>query len=752
MNAMERAVNRLILCPKIIGRTPEFTALGLLVEQSKGEQGHIALLAGEAGIGKSRLVSELKAFAVIQGFLVVQGTCFPTDLTYPYAPLLDLLRSLVASNPKASLTAAVETLARDIFPLLPELVPDQTIPPLRLEPEQEKHRLFAVLATFFLHLSTQAPMLLIIEDVHWSDDTSLDFLHYLARRSTSQSFLLLVTYRPEEMQPALSSWLAQLDRERLAHEIRLAPLARNEVDTMLSAIFEERHTSFDMLRFLHGELLDTLYTLTEGNPFFVEETLSSLIAAGDIFYVQGYWNRKLRSEVSIPWSVQDAVQQRTAHVGEAAKHVLTLAAVAGRHFDFALLQQLTEYDERQLLLLMKELVSAQLVVEESADQFAFRHALTRQAIYSQLLARERRLLHRTIAETMEQLPSATPDLHLEDLAYHFYQARVWQKAFDYAQRAGEKALGLYSHRAAIDYFTWALEAARHLSLLLTPALYRARGQANETLGEFDQAQHDYTQALDAARKMTNRAAEWQSAIDLGFLWAGRDYAQAETWFRQALILSQSLNDPALHARSLNRIGNWHLNVEQPHEALRYHREALAIFQQLHDSRGIAETLDLLGMTSYLGGDLIVGTAYYQQAITLFRELEDKPGLTSSLATLTLRGPNYQTDTLVSAASLAEVYQDAEHALTIAREIGRRSDEAYALLQMGLCLGSRGEYERAFEATRQSLQIAEEIEHRQWQTAAHSILGGMYSGLLAYPQAREHCERALALAREMGSLF
>src|SRR5207237_8788233 len=150
--AMERAVNRPILCPKIIGRTPEFAALGLVMEQGKGGQGHIALIAGEAGIGKSRLVSELKALAVVQGFLVVQGACFPTDLTYPYAPLLDLLRSLVASNPKASLTAAVETLARDIFPLLPELVPDHAAPLPRLEPEQEKRRLFAILATFFLHL------------------------------------------------------------------------------------------------------------------------------------------------------------------------------------------------------------------------------------------------------------------------------------------------------------------------------------------------------------------------------------------------------------------------------------------------------------------------------------------------------------------------------------------------------------------------------------------------------------------------
>jgi DNA-binding CsgD family transcriptional regulator/tetratricopeptide (TPR) repeat protein len=749
---MERPVNRPLLCPQIVGRTPEFADLGSLVEQTRGGQGHIALIAGEAGIGKSRLVSELKATAVAQDFLVVQGACFPTDLTYPYAPLLDLLRSLVASNPKAWLADAIGSLARDIYPLLPELVPDQITSLPHLEPEQEKHRLFAVLATFFHHLSIQLPVLLIIEDVHWSDDTSLDFLHYLARRSASQPLLLVVTYRHDEIQPRLSSWLAQLDRERLAHEIRLMPLARNEVDTMLWAIFEEQHTSFDMRRFLHGELLDVLYKLTEGNPFFIEETLGSLIAAGDIFYVQNYWNHRTGSEVSIPRSIQDVVQQRTAGVSEAARHVLTLAAVAGRHFDFALLQQLTQYDEQRLLLLMKELVSAQLVVEESADQFAFRHALTRQAIYNQLLTRERHILHRTIAETMEYQSPATPDLHLEDLASHFYHARDWQKAVDYAQRAGEKALRLYSHRAAIDYFSWALEAAVHLSLPPPSALYRARGQAYETLGEFDQAQHDYTHALDAARKMNNRVVEWQSTIDLGFLWAGRDYAQAETWFRQALILSQALDDPLLHAHSLNRIGNWHLNVEQPHEALRYHREALAIFQQLQNSRGIAETLDLLGMTSYLGGDLIGGTTYYQQAIPLFDELGNREGLISSLATLTMRASTYHTNTLIAAASLAEVLPDAERAVMLARDIGQRSAESYTLLQLGLCLGSQGEYIRALAACQQSLHIAQEIEHRQWQTAAHAMLGGVYSGLLVLQQASEHFEQALVLAQETHSLF
>ena len=739
------------IAPTLVGREGQLATLHTLVEQVKRGEGHIALISGEAGIGKSRLVAEAKAYAVTQGFLSLQGNCFPTDITCPYAVLLDLLRSLYVSRPAVPLATNLETLAYNIFPLLPELVSLQDISPSQLEPEQEKRRLFAVLTNFFIDLSSHSPLLLIIEDVHWSDDTSLDLLHHLARHSGLHPILLLITYRQDEMNPELSSWLTQLNRERLAQEIKLAPLSRNDVDVMLSAIFDQRHTSLDMRRFLHGEFLDVLCTLTEGNPFFAEEILSSLIAAGDIFYIQGYWNRKSGSEVSIPRSVQDAVQRRITHVSAAARNVLMLAAVAGRHFDFVLLQQLTQHDEYQLLLLMKELVSAQLVVEESADLFAFRHALTRQAIYMQLLTRERIMLHRMIAEKIEQLASAAIDAHLEDLAYHFYRASVWQQALNYAQRAGEKALRLYSHRAAIDYFTWALEAADHLSLSPTSALYRARGHAHETLGEFEQAQRDYTLALEAARATKDGTAEWQSAIDLGFLWAERDYAQAETWFRRALLLSQSLHDPTLSAHSLNRIGNWHLNVEQSHEALHYHQEALSIFQELHDRQGIAETLDLLGMSSYLVGDLIGGTAYYQQAISFFRELEDKPGLTSSLATLTLRGPTYQTDSLVSMASLAEVLSDVEHALSIAREIGQRPAEAYALCQLALCLGSQGEYGRALAAARQSLDIAEEIGHRQWLTAAHCTLGGMYSSLLAYPQARTHCEQALALAHETGSL-
>jgi predicted ATPase/DNA-binding CsgD family transcriptional regulator len=735
-----------IVCPVVIGRANDLAILHTLIDEAKNGKGQVLLVSGEAGIGKSRLVMEAKTYAM-HSMCLLQGNCFESDRSYPYAPMLDLLRTFFNTHALKDFLQSSSSVVSEFIKLFPEL--DKGLLDIRVsserDPQQEKRRLFAALTQFFMHQATKQPVLLIVEDLHWSDDSSLEFLLYLSRRCTNQPMLMIFTYRDDEVHANLRHWLAQLEREHLIQELALTRFSPNDVEAMLNAIFQKRYP-------IHRDLLDSLYTLTEGNPFFIEEILKSLITSRELVFTNGKWIGRPLHELHLPRNIQDAVQQRIERLSEASKKILTFASVTGDRFDFALLQQLTHDDEQQLLAVLKELIAAQLVIEESADQFAFRHALTRQAIYTQLLVRERRALHLNIAETIERMHAATLEPYLEDLAYHYYKAEVWDKAFHYGQLAGEKAQALYAPRTAIEHYTQALLAAEHMNILPSTTLYRRRGQAYEALGDFERAQSDYKQALDIARSTQDGVAEWQSVADLGFLWSERDYEQAGTYYHQAIELARTLDDPKLEAYSLNRRGNWHLNIEQPSEALRYHREALTIFQELHDQHGIAETFDLLGMTSYLGGDLVQGTAYYEQAIALFRDLDDRNGLTSSLATLTLRGPTYQTDTMVSVASLEEVIHESEQALKIAREIGQRPAEAYALFQLALCLGSQGEYGRALETAQQSLDIAEEIEHRQWQTAAQTVLGGHYYGLLAYAQAREHFEQALALAREIGSLF
>src|SRR5713226_5175023 len=330
------------------------------------------------------------------------------------------------------------------------------------------------------------------------------------RHTTSFPWLVLLTYRSDEVHPAFINWLAQQDRERRAQEFSLARLTRSDVDAMLAAIFALPQAT-------RGELLDTLYPLTEGNPFFVEEVLTSLRAAGGIFYAEGTWRSKALESLRIPRSIQAAVQQRSARLSEAARELLTLAAVAGRRFDVDLLLQITQQSEEQLLPLLKELMAAQLVVEESGEHFAFRHALTRQAIYADLLVRERKALHRTLADTIERLSISSPEAHLADLAYHFYEAGAWEQALEYGQRAGERAYRLYAPHAAIEHLMRALDAAQHRAIPPPASLYRLRGRAYETLGDFEQARLDYETTLQIARRAGDRQAEWQAYLKGGLI-------------------------------------------------------------------------------------------------------------------------------------------------------------------------------------------------------------------------------------------
>jgi DNA-binding CsgD family transcriptional regulator len=739
-----------VVCPVLIDRMNELAILHALIDQAKSGRGQVVLLSGEAGIGKSRLVSEVKTHAASHDFLLLQGSCFPTDHTIPYAPLLDLLRSFLTFHSSAFSEVEVKQVVQAFMLLLPDieyLLPNaSSLPSLTpLDPEPEKRRRFETMAHFLIGQTQAHPVLLVVEDLHWSDDTSLELLYYLARRYCSAyPLLVLLTYRSDELSTSLRHFLAQLDRERLAQEVPIDRLSREEVEAMLGAIFALPSTT----RF---ELLDPIYTLTDGNPFFVEEILTSLIASGEIYYVNGHWERKPLGELHIPRSVQDAVHQRTDQLSEPTREILTMAAVTGRRFDFALLQELSNHDEQHLLLLIKEMIAAQVVVEESEEQFAFRHALTRQAIYADMLVRERKALHRSIAETMEHLYASSLDAYLADLAYHFYESGAWEKALAYGQQAGEQAYRLYAPYATMEQVTRALDAAQRGSIPPSASLYRLRGQAYQMLGDFERARLDYENTLQMARGAGDLKREWQALLDLSSLWAERDYTQTGVYCQQALELARRMDDQITLAHTLNRLGNWYGNIEQPRESLRYHQEALTLFQQAQDSPGIAETCDLLGMASALGGDLVQGAAYCQQAIALFQELDDRQGLSSSLTLLAELGGIYQGETMVPAKiSFAESLHFGEQALKIAREIGQRSAEAYTLLSLCHYLGPHGEYAQALEMAQAGLTLAEQIEHRQWITFGYWILGTLYLDLLVLPQARASLEHALGLAHEVGS--
>lgn len=715
-------LNKSVISPMLVGRSDDLASLDQILSQAARGIGQIALLAGEAGIGKSRLVAEVIRRAEKLHARIYTGNCFETDRALPYGPFTDLL-------------------ADNLAPLTRE--PDASAPVRSVESETDKRRLFRSLAESFSG-DPAALQLIVIEDLHWCDDASLEFLLYLGRTIQKHSILLLGTYRDEEAPSLLRQFLAELNRTRSVAQFNLKRLSTKEADAMLRSIFE-------LERPVRADFMKLLYDLTEGNPFFIEEILKSLIGSGEIFYAEGAWDRKPVDELHIPSTIQDAVQSRAKNLSARARETLVCAAVAGRRFNLELLKRETQLDEAGVVRVVKEMVDAQLVVEESADVFAFRHALTRQAVYSMLLRRERKQYHQRIAATLEEMYAGTTEAHLGELAYHFYEAEEWDRALDYSERAGRQAKGLYAPREAAEQFSHAIEAAKRLGATPPAPLLRESGEAYEMLGDFENAQTRLKEALDGARVTGDRDTEWSALVDLGKLWTSRDYAKSGEYYQAALAQAREMGDPTKIASSLNRIGNWHSNLDRPREAMAAHQEALSNFERLEDRRGIAETTDLLAMANWIGGDMSKATTLYHQAVSIFRETNDRQGLISSLATLALRSGKYKTETLVMPfGKLSDANADGEEALKVARAIDSRAGEAYALWTLGAALATQGEYGRALALVKESLAVAEEIEHEQWLTAAHCMLGGIYLDLFAVPDALVHLDRAVALAKEIGS--
>lgn len=727
------------LSPVTIGREAEIAALRAFL----GQEGGVLLLAGEAGIGKSRLLAEARAIADSLGMETVIGRSFEADRALPYAPAIDLLQSLIEAHGAPAIADLAGVAASDLALLAPELGVAEA--PMANH-ELTRRRLRDAFARLLAGMSARRPLLVAIEDIHWPDASSLDLLLHLGRRTVRSRLYLLLTYRDDEVHPELAHLLATLDRERLATEIRLERLTAHQVAEMLQAIFAVRDAA-------PAGLLHDLFARSDGNPFYVEELLTSLATRADLVGEDGQWTSPTARDTAIPRSVHDAVRQRVANLSEPARQVLLLAAVAGRRFDFDLLGTVTGASERDVLNRIKELVAAQLVVEEREDRFTFRHALTREAILAGLLERERRQLHRRITEALLALPESQAEQRLDALSEHGFAAGMWAEALAAARQAGERALALHAPGAAAEHLTRAIAAAQRLGLPPDGALHLMRGRACATSGAFDQARADFDMVLDLARNERNLPATWEALAELSLLWAAQDYRRMGDYADQALRVAREIGDPRRIARSLNRLGNWRLNREEPHQAVALHREALAMIEPSGDQALLAETLDLLGIASLLSGDLPEGHGAYTRAVAAWRDLGNPHGLAASLIGLSISAHNFHTATVAPAAPVAAVWEAGEESLRLSREIGWRAGEVWALWAFrGMTGGAAGFYDVAIPATREAIAIAREIEHVQWQAAARCVLANIHADLGDFPTARREMETALRLARQTESPY
>ncbi len=728
---------------RLVGRATELATLARALEALRARSGGVVLVEGEAGIGKTRLVAELAAQAASLGCRVLQAACYESQQQLPYAPLLDLFRALL-DGPAAEVASKIDLLrpsAAYLLTTLPELSDwlPFAVAAGPLDAAAERRRFLHTIGRVFAALAAQAPLLVVVEDLHWADEASLELLAALARGAAAGPFLLVLTCR-DDSAGCREPVHTELNRRLPATtHLKLGPLRLVDADTLIRrALGLDRPTP--------AELLHVVYRLTEGNPLFVGEIVRSL--PPDAYQME--FAGGVVDQLPIPRTVQEAVQRRVQRLSPATRTVLEVAAAIGQRVQFDLLQELADCSEADLLQHLKVLVNAQLLEETRSDEFAFHHALTRQAVYVRLLGRERRALHERIGLALERRGGAAPDAHASELAYHFHAAADWSRTRDYAVRAGERALALHAPHSAVEQFTRAMAAERTLGARPESFISRLRGRAYEILGDFSAARADYESAAGAARDASDRRQEWEALIALGVLWTWRDYNTTGAYFRQALALADATGDASLVAHSANRIGNWHLNVGDPLLALQHHRDALSTFERVGDEQGIADTLSLLAMSCFLVGDLRQGTDCCQRAIDAQDALGDIQAAAENRASLVLGTVTMVTDTCVPALSPADALHRMRPALEMTRESGWRSGEAFAQFNVAYCLGELGDYTGALAAAHACLGIAAEIDHGEWTTAGLCTLGGLHRDLLSFGTSREYLERGLAQARAIGS--
>ncbi len=613
--------------PQLVERTQDLVTVQAAWERACRGHGHMVLVEGEAGIGKTRLLEEFAAQVRWQGGQIAQGCCYEYDRPLPYCAITEALHNLSGRLPLSALGELPAWMLAEVSRLAPEIGEMQTDLPPSIEEKAslQQTRLLEALTRFLKTISSHfaSPLLLVLDDLHWASDSTLTFLQYFAPRLGDAPILLVGAFRGEELSPdhALRGLLRRMKRRGQATGLHLQRLSPAGVMALVQAISGCGDEIFPLAQCLHRE--------TEGNPFFLLETIRALFEAGSLQFQEGRWRGDWielagRASLSIPPGVEALIRARVSRLTPATQEALALAAVAGQAFDFDVLEQAWGQEEEAALLAVEELLRGQVIVEgqgAAARDYAFDHSKVREVVYATTHYRRRRRFHRLIGQAMEAIYKGQPGIAAE-LAHHFERAGETEKALAWLVVAGEQAWHGYALQEALDYFRRALVllAPDRADAIAARVLTRAAAAHRDVVGEDEQAWGWLERALaiwealgnwagvaevcyvlayrhadfDQARSLVHRGLQAVQEVDglermvaRGYGLLARfyehegDFAQARFWAQRQLELSEQIGDQHELAHAHHRLGSLCLRIGGPmREALAHERQAARLAEDM----------------------------------------------------------------------------------------------------------------------------------------------------------------------------
>jgi predicted ATPase/DNA-binding CsgD family transcriptional regulator len=495
---------------------------------------------------------------------------------------MDALRFRISKGEGKAVAEMLGPLREVLAPIFPQLGKTEG----DNQSERERNRPFELIFGVLQRLSEE-PMLLVLEDVHWADQTSLELLHRLAHRASSMKLLTVATYRTDELHAAhpLRKLLGSLARDRVGIEMQIGPLDRDQTTEMLRQMMNaEPDPAFAA----------AIWRRSEGNPFFVEELVSVLSGGGDIKPTAEAG--AILDKAPLPATVSEAIIARVAALGPAVTETLSAAAVVGRTFDFEDLRAVLGMSELELVEILEQLRAHQLVREETEreDSYSFPHALMQEALYENLISRRRRLLHRRVAIALEKRQGPTPS-RLDELAYHFRIGGDHEKAHHYARLAGDEAVRLRAWDDAAAHYENALASLEELS-------------------------DESGRAADLIERLA--AVAWRQSRPV----AGRQFTE------EALRLRRALGQTEETARLLRRVAALRIEEGDTEAAGAALDEALELLGDASTSSQLSAIYDDLGRLSLSRGDMEQAESLLMQGLSLAQNnstsAEEVPALIS----------------------------------------------------------------------------------------------------------------------------
>ena len=770
----------------LVDRTEEMNVLKEAVYRAVHGEGGLVFVHGEAGIGKTRLVRELGAYARSRGVQVLYGRCpalFRMDGVPPYILWKEVIKDYLEACTPEQLHRVIGYYPAEVAKLVPEI--SQTLRSIPqsfpISPEQEQNRLFEAVSQFITNISRETPLLVVLDDLQWTDPSSLLLLHYLARGVQRTPLLLLGAYRSSDINDKhpLSPVLTELNRERLPQSISLKRMSLDDISEMIRQILEQDDVP--------TEFCKMVYEKTRGNPFFAEEVIKSLKEEEVIYREENKWKIKEVSRIEFPETVKSVLKTRFARLDEECQSVLTFASFVGNDFTLEAMCALTGIEENKLLELIDKILKTGLIKEREVrgeGVCSFADILVRDVVYDEVSLLKRKKLHGVVGRALEKAYAKKIDEHFGELASHFLESGDKDKALDYFLKAGEKAQKVYANNEATSYFQSALALLeeREGELPEKRRILERLGDIKRLVGEHDACLKYWNKAL----VLWNQLEEKESASRLyrkmaNVLWEDMgDIEKAKENHEKALKILEAEHEKVELAGLYEDMAHMYYRTGDIPKALSLANKALELAEKLNAFEVIASSCVSLGTIFSFSGDLKKARechtrglkialdngymvtalrAYNNLAIALPPEEQEQAleyyekgyELAKKIGEI-----NHQSWIGVSLVvryfgmgNMAKAMALAEDCVALDTKAGNLPNLSLSKSALGIGLVFLGDLDKGEQYLKEALSLAQKLKQWQQEEGVYWFLGMMHFGNEEYHRALEFLEKANAVYDKAG---